>query len=308
MVRDGSHRLEWRDLPAHVREAVEAAVGGTIVHAIGQTGGYGPGLAARCSLEDGRRYFVKAVSPAQNPESPHMMRREAKINASLPPGVPAPALQHVLDDGEWVVLIFEDIEGKIPGTPWTVTDLRSVGNLSRQIGAMKTHDPLPTIGEHYQRMFTGWRTLQTADPAAIDDAWCRRHLPELVRLEDRWTDVVAGEALVHGDFRSDNILISGSRAYAVDWTSTCRGAAWFDLVGMLPSVEVAGGGSPEEILEIFELELDDDAVLPLVAAVAGYFARAGSLPDPPGLPTVREFQRAQGRVTISWLRRLTGWD
>jgi hypothetical protein len=47
-------------------------------------------------------------------------------------------------------------------------------------------------------------------------------------------------------------------------------------------------------------------LVPLVVAVAGYFAERGRLPDPPGLPTVREFQRAQGAVTNAWLRRL--WD
>jgi len=29
---------------------------------------------------------------------------------------------------------------------------------------------------------------------------------------------------------------------------------------------------------------------------------------PPGIPTVRAFQAAQGRVAISWLRERSGWD
>ena len=117
MVHDGSHRLQWRDLPFHVQREVEAAAGGAVISAVGQTGGYGPGMAARCELSDGRRVFVKAVSPAQNPDTPNMMRREAEINASLPAGAPAPALRQVLDDGEWVVLIFEDVEAGNPANP-----------------------------------------------------------------------------------------------------------------------------------------------------------------------------------------------
>ena len=54
------------------------------------------------------------------------------------------------------------------------------------------------------------------------------------------------------------------------------------------------------------LDPDRDEILPLVAAMAGYFAERGTLPDPPGLPTVRAFQRAQGQVTTAWLRRL--WE
>ena len=43
-----------------------------------------------------------------------------------------------------------------------------------------------------------------------------------------------------------------------------------------------------------------DAVL---AAISGFFIRRATLPPPPGLPTLREFQYAQGIESISWLRR-----
>ena len=33
---------------------------------------------------------------------------------------------------------------------------------------------------------------------------------------------------------------------------------------------------------------------------------AASRPDPPGLPTVRAFQRAQGEVAVRWLRTRLG--
>jgi hypothetical protein len=32
----------------------------------------------------------------------------------------------------------------------------------------------------------------------------------------------------------------------------------------------------------------------------------GRMPDPPGLPTVRAFQRAQGEVALGWLRTRLG--
>jgi len=92
----------------------------------------------------------------------------------------------------------------------------------------------------------------------------------------------------------------------VDWTATCTGAGWFDAIAMLPAVELEGGGSPERVMELVGLDLDSGELIPLVAAMAGYFADRGRLPDPPGLPTVRGFQRAQGAVTLAWLRRL--WD
>ena len=76
---------------------------------------------------------------------------------------------------------------------------------------------------------------------------------------------------------------------------------------MLPSITLEGGGAPEEVLARSEItDLDGATQLPVVAALAGYFAERGRLPDPPGLPTVRPFQRAQGKVANAWLRRL--WD
>ena len=51
----------------------------------------------------------------------------------------------------------------------------------------------------------------------------------------------------------------------------------------------------------------DPGITSVVAALAGYFARQALQPDPPGLPTLRAFQRAQGAVAIEWLRHRTGW-
>ncbi|WP_181957823.1 hypothetical protein [Nonomuraea longispora] len=58
----------------------------------------------------------------------------------------------------------------------------------------------------------------------------------------------------------------------------------------------------------YELCTDPDpAITAVVAAMAGYFVCQGRMPGPPGLPTVRAFQRAQGVVALDWLRRRTGW-
>ena len=45
----------------------------------------------------------------------------------------------------------------------------------------------------------------------------------------------------------------------------------------------------------------------IAAALAGYFIHRSRRPGPPGLPTVRAFQAAQGGVALDWLRARTGW-
>lgn len=62
-------RIGWADIPQDVRRAVEEIIGGTVVEAVSQAGGFSPGTADRVRTANGRRAFVKAVSPAQNERS-----------------------------------------------------------------------------------------------------------------------------------------------------------------------------------------------------------------------------------------------
>jgi aminoglycoside phosphotransferase (APT) family kinase protein len=237
-----------------------------------------------------------------------MMRREAEIAACLPPGAPAPALLHVIDDDDWIVLVFEDVDGALPHTPWERRELDRVIDATLRLGRLAPRAPLHSVVDQYGQMFVGWRNLAGEGPAAVDDPWCRDRLDELAAAEARWESACAGDQLIHGDVRSDNVLLTrDNRVVFVDWTATCIGAGWFDVLVMLPVVELEGGGQPEAVMERSGLgDLDRDQVVPLVAAVAGYFADRGRLPDPPGLPTLRAFQRAQGEVALGWLRR--AWD
>ncbi|MFV2177838.1 hypothetical protein ACFHW2_42230 [Actinomadura sp. LOL_016] len=40
----------------------------------------------------------------------------------------------------------------------------------------------------------------------------------------------------------------------------------------------------------------------VLAAVAGFFVHGGRQAPPPGLPALRDFQRAQGEIALAWLR------
>lgn len=46
---------------------------------------------------------------------------------------------------------------------------------------------------------------------------------------------------------------------------------------------------------------DAEAVDTVVVALAGYFTRQALLPPPPGLPTLRAFQAAQGVIARAWV-------
>ena len=146
--------------------------------------------------------------------SDRMLRREIDVTRRLPAAVPAPALLHSYDDGDWVVGVFHYVAGRVPGQPWNAHDLRRVTTAARDLGELPLTDALrelPPAADSLRTEFDAWQRLAAAPALASTrpdlDAWSTAHLDELAALESRWPELVRGDALVHLDVRSDNILI-----------------------------------------------------------------------------------------------------
>lgn len=302
-------RLPWDALPPELRRAIERELGSPVARAVTQPGGFSPGVAARLELVDGRRVFVKAVGPEPNPDSPELHRREAQVAATLPPETPAPRLLLAHDQEGWVALVFEYVDGREPELPWRGDELERVLAALTELAEALTPPPLeaPPAAEALDELLQGWRILASKDATGIDP-WAASRLDELAALEARWPDAADGTTMLHCDVRADNILLTQDRVVFVDWPHVCVGPAWLDLLLFLPSVSMQGGPPAWEVFEAHPLGRDAPAerVLPLVAALAGFFVQRSALPSPPGLPTLREFQRAQGVETLAWLRRSLG--
>ncbi|GII80237.1 hypothetical protein Sru01_52190 [Sphaerisporangium rufum] len=306
----GGNRLRWPDLPDDLRAELESRLGGPVVAAANRAGGFSPGLASVLRLSDGRQVFAKAVCTARNPESPGMHRREAAIAARLPASAPVPRLLWSHDDGDWVVLVFEALAGEPPALPWVPAERDRVLAALADLGAAMTPVPpeldVPPIA-FLDEEFSGWRHLLAhPDPRLAEvDRWAAERLADLATWETRWEPAARGDTLLHGDVRADNIILTDDRVYFVDWPAAMVGAAWVDLVFMLPSMAIQGAGEPEELLAGHPLAraADPEAVTAVIVGLAGYFVSRSLLPPPPGIPTVRAFQRAQGLACLRWLRR-----
>jgi aminoglycoside phosphotransferase (APT) family kinase protein len=304
-------RTPWEELPAAVRDAVAGVLGGAVVHAETQTGGFSPGVASRVATGHGRRAFVKAVSARSNPHSPALHRAEARNAAALPPAVPAPRLLGTHDDGTWVALVFEEVDGRQPHVPWREKELGLVLDAVAELGRSLTPSPVaaPPAAEALAEPFSGWRRLRERPEGELRgrlDAWTLDRLARLADLADGWSDAAAGDTLAHADLRADNMLVTAEgRVVFVDWPHAVRAAPWFDLLIMLPCVRAQGGPDPEEVFTAHPLGRDADrnGVTATLAALAGFFVEHSLRPDPPGLPTLRAFQRAQGEAATAWLRR-----
>lgn len=312
MRASGGHRIGWSDIPAPVQARVASALGSPVVEAVNQAGGFSPGLAARCRLENGQRVFLKAVSPAQNPQACRIHRREAEVAGRLPPSAPAPQLLDVLDDGEWVVLVFDDVVGRQPTEPWTWDDLDLVVPRLQEIATELTPSPidgLQTVADRHRPVFDGWRRLAGDEDGAADALpdRVRERVEEFATREADWEPAVEGDTLVHADLRADNLLITeAGQLVLVDWPWACRGAAFVDLVFLLPSIGLGDGPDPVTVADRYGLfdATDPDAVAAVAVAVAGFFLRSSLDPPPPGLPALRAFQRAQADVAVDWVAHL----
>ncbi|MDP9333870.1 MAG: phosphotransferase, partial [Actinomycetota bacterium] len=228
--------------------------------------------------------FVKAVCGSPNPESPDIHRREARIAAALPAHVPAPARRWSWDDGDWVVLAFDDVDGRAPELPWRTQELERVLAALHALATGLTPSPisLEPATESLARPFGGWRRIADggADVVNIVPTRVRERVDDLVALESRWPESVLDDTLVHLDVRADNLLLTPDRVLVVDWPWAAVGAPWLDLVAMLPSVAVQGGPQPDDVWRAHPLNrgIDDDRVDAFIAALAGLFVHAALLP------------------------------
>ncbi len=303
--------LPWARVPEPVR-VWAAGVGGGPPGAVRDlTGGFSPGATAVLECTE-RDIFVKAVGAELNPDSPALHRREAVVSTALPRSRLFPRLLGTYDDGEWVALAFEAIDGRPPRHPWEPGELETVIAGLSAMHEELTPSPAPSLeplAVYARKLFGGWSTLAAAGAPSALDRWAAAHLAQLAELEAGWPEACAGSTLVHGDVRSDNVLLHGGGVVFVDWPHGAVGNPAFDVIGWAPSVVLEGGPSPEELLVRHEpsRQIHPDVVTVLLAAISGFFVAHSLEPAPPGLPTLRPFQAAQGEVALAWLRRRTGW-
>lgn len=300
-------RIGWDDLPDSVRSSVESIVGGSVVAAHSQSGGYSPGSADRIVTAQGERYFVKAVGGPLNPESPQFHRREAQIMGVLPAGLPIPQLVGSYDDGDWVALVFSDVDGEHPqlsgGDLHTVLD--AIESISSQPLTPQALAVLPSLTDELRGSGNGWAQLRNYPHDRLDQ-WAVDNQAVLEYLSSKAADAVGGDRLAHVDLRADNILINQEqKAFIVDWPWAAHGASWFDALTVLIDARVSDPSCDTESVlrqhSVFS-EAKPEQVDAVLAALGGYFLDNARKPSPPEIPTLRAFQQAEGEACIGWLR------
>ena len=211
-----------------------------------------------------------------------------------------PALLGWQDDEGLPVLVVEDLSG--PGGR-----LRGARSTSR--GSCGRSNRLPRRGppagleslEARRGELAGWElVLEDPEPflsvGLCSALWLEAALPTLLAAAQAC--VLAGDAFIHFDVRSDNPCFTAERTVLVDWNWAAVGNPVVDVATWLPSLEAEGGPPPEEILP----DAPEAASL-----VAGFFAARTGLPPPPTAPRVARFGSRSYAARSRGRRGRSGW-
>jgi aminoglycoside phosphotransferase len=293
MAHAAGVRLPYSDLPSAVRAWVEHTLGSVVVTATTQQGGFSPGTAARLVTASGRRAFVKAVGTSLNPKTPELFRLEITAMQAIGRLPMAPELYAVYDDGDWVGMLFEDIEGRLPTHPWEQPDADRVLDALAELTDVLDPSPwpeAPVIAVRSHDFLSRWENV-LADDLAVP-SWVQPEVfAELARTG--LAALAEGKALAHYDLRADNIILTDDRVVFIDWAHPGLAPRWADTV--ILHAEMRGSVTVPELP-------DDEAITGFIAAIAGGLWWGAAQPAPPGLPTIRTWQREHALIHLDWVR------
>lgn len=308
-------RTRWDDVPGTLRARIEAILGGPVVDAVSQAGGYSPGGADRVVTADERRAFVKTLARSRNDDGFRLHEQEARVMAHLPASVQAPrlidTLHETVDGDEWIALVLEDVDGQHPGRMLDGSDVTAV------LDALDTLPPttgslaaLPRLTDELADELGAWDRMLASGLPEVVPAHVASDAADFAHAARPAAGLLDGEYLAHVDCRADNLLVSADgRVWVVDWPWAAVGVHWFDPLTYLLDTLVRGEDTDVEhhlaTHRVFA-GLPGTTIDAVLAGLAGTFFEKASRPAVPNMPTLRAFQRAEGLAAAEWLLRRWG--
>jgi aminoglycoside phosphotransferase (APT) family kinase protein len=205
----------------------------------------------------------------------------------------------VVDAPPWFALAVAAIDGRHPD-PASSRDTAAVLDAVAALPDAPSGDLLRPLTEELAEDARGWHRLldDGITPPEASGADLRR----LAALAEGMPEALQGDSVVHGDLRSDNVLVDASgRGRLIDWPSAAVGARWLDAVTYLMDVRHLGGSVAEELRQPVFQDVAPQHVDVWLAVLGAYFLDSARRPEPAGLIGLREYQRAQGATVLAWL-------
>jgi hypothetical protein len=227
----------------------------------------------------------------------------------LPEGLPHPEFLGHHDQGDWIALVFSDVEGRHPHLPWRSDELTrvldTVSSFTQVPLGSDALDLLPHLGVQRAYSFQGWDRLRD-DPDESLYPWAVSNFEALAELSEEASSSVVGNSLVHTDLRADNLLLTkDGNVTVVDWPWAAIGAPWFDALTILIDARVYDPGyDVESVVAQHPLfaSATSQELNTVIAGLAGYFLDAARQDAPQGIPTLRSFQKQEGDAALNWLK------
>jgi len=307
-------RTAYPGIPARVRDWVSEALGSPVVSWDEQTGGMSPGCATRLVTADGTRAFVKAVGAELNPDSPSLFRREVEALGLIGDDPLWADLVASYDDGSWVALVLEDVEGRHAD----LRDDREMETLlaaTDRLGARLAAVPPPTrltdtfAGPGFidvSAVLARWVEAVALLPDLPDDlvpASLRGRAERCRELSRVLLDPWPGH-LAHWDIRNDNLLVrtDGSLVF-VDWGACAVGPDWVDpLLARLERVDTPWFDDSLATSTAL-VAAGDDAVTAWLLGFGCHLAWRSTTAVDVGLPTLNDFRRTESRRVLAGAAR-----
>ncbi len=188
--------IEWGDLPAGVRQAIQSRTGEVIS---AETVAEGITCRAALILTTSKHHlFVKGVLTDDVPPLDAQLT-ETAINSAVQRVSPAVRWETIADG--WHLIAFDYVNGRHADLSPGSADLRTVAHLLRRAQACR-----PPAGYRVPDLAARYR--------------------EFLRPGD--AEVLTGTALLHTDTNPHNLLITEQRGYLVDWAMPALGPSWVD--------------------------------------------------------------------------------
>lgn len=191
----------------------------------------------------GARYVLRRKPPGVLLKSAHAVDREYRVMAALAgSGVPVPKV-HILCEDESVIgspfVVMDCLDGRIfwdPALPaLPAAERAACYRKAVQVLAALARLDVPALGladygkpGHYvERQVARWqKQYRDVETGPLPD------MERLIATLDRWAPEEQGVALVHGDFRLDNLVFHASEPRVIgvlDWELSTLGAPGVDL-------------------------------------------------------------------------------
>ena len=236
--------------PQYLQEIVEDLIRKKATHWTVPDCGLSSAFRFSVRFEDNSKVFVKA---ATDEETEQWLRTEHIVLSSMEKAFMPRIVEWVDTPGIHPVLITQDVShaywpASHSGVTWRDGDIDLLFQAIKELSVQPVPPGLPVL---QNQGFSIWSQIAGNPEAFLQLGLCSKEWmgKSIDTLIDAERDVeMTGNCLVHGDIRSDNICLLGSRVMFVDWSHAKRGSERHDLAYVLPTLYLEGGPLPYGVM------------------------------------------------------------